>query len=870
MANSGSFSTEAKTFDGITRYLTFAWEIASQSIDSNSTKISWTLKGAGGSSTTNWVWSAPFSLTINGTKVYSSNERIQLHNGTVVSSGTTTIPHNADGTKSFTASAEAAIYAYAINSTGSGTFSLPTINREVELKSATNFAYYENPKITYDNPAGSGISSLQARIADSSGTTIVAYRDISKTGTSYTFVLTDSERKSLIDLVPSGSTSIPIRFYIKYGTSTKYLSRQFSFEHAKLTGGKSIQYYESPTAYYNNPAGDKGYVSLAIGIRKTSGDAIVAYSSASETATSKTITLSESQRDNLIALAPSGGIGSFRYYLQETICGNTYYSHVDATITNSIPTIESVADFIHTTRPTVYYKNPLGTSVSALQMCISATNSDSSPAVPYRDISKVKSGSYQFSSSDLATLVGSLSSTAKTKTFYFFIQSTVGGITKKSYSTAKMTLVENSDTKPTLTVTDSINNTGFAPISGKSVIVKGKSKYNVSISASGKSGASIASIVTTIGNKTFTGNSVTDYVFSDYGSHKVIVKVTDSRGFTNTYTATKTVLNYTKPSIIPPTGISKVSMYRVDASGAKSSSGEKIHLDARKSYSKLTVSGTDLNTCHLRWRYKPYSQSSYEAWTDYADSRIQVSGNISGDFTATNAFNFQVGVIDGFGEHSEMSFSVPADGAFIDAPAGGKWLGVGRYADTSSADGALSIGWNTTIDGSLRSRLGVAERDSGNPYWAAKKGDAQVSILTNGSDSGVYSHGYSKWLIKVDESTGSVTIPDINLRSSDGFFILGAVQVCYGTITATMGKTTASGSIYYYDSTDITGDYARAFRTAPSVVYVFKAAATSTLISAEYSSGTASKITGIRVKRSTASTTAGSSVSFNYIAIGES
>ncbi len=123
VASSGSFNTSAYN----NRYLTLSWETTSQSIDNNTSTIKWALKGAGSAS--GYYISGNFKVVINGATVYSSSTRIELWNGTTVASGTTTINHNADGTKSFTASAEAGIYYVAVNCTGSGSFTLDTIPR---------------------------------------------------------------------------------------------------------------------------------------------------------------------------------------------------------------------------------------------------------------------------------------------------------------------------------------------------------------------------------------------------------------------------------------------------------------------------------------------------------------------------------------------------------------------------------------------------------------------------------------------------------------------------------------------------------------------------------------------------------------------
>lgn len=124
MASGGSFNTSG--YSG--RYLTFAWNVASQDVANNRTVINWSLRGAGGS-TSNWFMSGNFKVLINGQQVYFSSNRIQLYNGTTVASGSFTINHNNDGTASFGAYAEAGIYYVAVNCSGSGSWSLPTIPR---------------------------------------------------------------------------------------------------------------------------------------------------------------------------------------------------------------------------------------------------------------------------------------------------------------------------------------------------------------------------------------------------------------------------------------------------------------------------------------------------------------------------------------------------------------------------------------------------------------------------------------------------------------------------------------------------------------------------------------------------------------------
>lgn len=208
MALSGSFNTTA--YDG--RYLTFSWT-ATQDKSTNSSTISWSLVGAGGDST--YYRAAPFKVVIEGETVYSSSTRINLYKGTTVATGTKTIQHNSDGNKSFSASAEAAIYVTSVNVKGSKSFTLDEIPVKASFTSAPDFTDEDNPTIYYTNPSGNKASDIQACIATGNGNAIiVGYRSISKTGTSYTFSLTDNER-GLLQSYCATKPSTQVRFYLK-------------------------------------------------------------------------------------------------------------------------------------------------------------------------------------------------------------------------------------------------------------------------------------------------------------------------------------------------------------------------------------------------------------------------------------------------------------------------------------------------------------------------------------------------------------------------------------------------------------------------------------------------------------------------------
>ena len=129
MALSGSVSTNGASGEGEGRYYTLSWT-ATQSIANNTSTISWTLSTAGGYSS--WITERTVYVDIDGERVFSKTNAVDRYRGTIAT-GTKTISHNSDGTRSFSVSLAAAIYYSSIGCTGSQTFTLDTIARASTL-----------------------------------------------------------------------------------------------------------------------------------------------------------------------------------------------------------------------------------------------------------------------------------------------------------------------------------------------------------------------------------------------------------------------------------------------------------------------------------------------------------------------------------------------------------------------------------------------------------------------------------------------------------------------------------------------------------------------------------------------------------------
>lgn len=165
MALSGSISTNGASGEGEGRYYTLSWT-ATQSIANNTSTISWTLSTAGGYSS--WITERTVYVDIDGERVFSKTNAVDRYRGTIAT-GTKTISHNSDGTRSFSVSLAAAIYYSSIGCTGSQTFTLDTIARASTL-SVSDGTLGTKTTLTADRKSSSFTHTLTWECGSYSGT----------------------------------------------------------------------------------------------------------------------------------------------------------------------------------------------------------------------------------------------------------------------------------------------------------------------------------------------------------------------------------------------------------------------------------------------------------------------------------------------------------------------------------------------------------------------------------------------------------------------------------------------------------------------------------------------------------------------------
>lgn len=297
MALSGSVETSSYTFDnGTTRTVVLSWT-ATQNIVANTSTISWALKGGGTSNAYKWVMVSELRVKIDGKEVFyrSESNHTDCYIDTLLASGTVTVSHGSDGKKDVAMSVEAGIYNWAINKSGSKTFTLNQIDRAA-------------PTVTCDT---SNITSAGFKISATSNVTADIWQyslDDGSTWTQFSATAGTSASKTLSNLSPNTTYNVKVRARKKsnqvYGTSarkaTKTLGASVINSATSFAGD-----VDSPALKYNLTVYDAGYYHK-IAFKNGSTEIFSAkLGKLTAGTTDRTFSLTSSQRTSLLKAFPS-------------------------------------------------------------------------------------------------------------------------------------------------------------------------------------------------------------------------------------------------------------------------------------------------------------------------------------------------------------------------------------------------------------------------------------------------------------------------------------------------------------------------------------------------------------------------------------
>lgn len=182
MASSGSFSTNAYTGVSVgTPYLEFTWNVVGSDSNNNKHTIHYKVVGKG-LNAYQYCQLHRFKLVVNGDTINDTADiSIATYNDTVIVEGDKDIYHEADGSKTFSASIVAGFYSYNVeNVSGSNSWELDKFERYATISISENSKDINSIKVNWSSNAT--ISS--AKYSIDNGVNYSAYKGVNaKSGT---------------------------------------------------------------------------------------------------------------------------------------------------------------------------------------------------------------------------------------------------------------------------------------------------------------------------------------------------------------------------------------------------------------------------------------------------------------------------------------------------------------------------------------------------------------------------------------------------------------------------------------------------------------------------------------------------------------
>ena len=290
-------------------------------------------------------------------------------------------------------------------------------------------------------------------------------------------------------------------------------------------------------------------------------------------------------------------------------------------------TITTAPNFTDIENPTITYSNPLGNDVT-LSACISLTGSTDN--VPYRSISPSGS-SYTFNLTQEERNILLNATSGKSRTVYFYIRTIFNGNTYYSSKAVTFSVVNANPTIESISYEDV--NASITAITGNNQwIVRNKSTLQITLTnLTALKGATLSSATVNINGviQSFSGisGSSLSSVNLNFGTINVssninaTIILTDSRGFSSTYTKEITVLNYETP-------------YATVTLARKNNFYTQCDLLVDCTFSSLN----NTNSITIQWQAKKVSESSYGALTT-------IQNNVQTTIQLDNLYQWNVKVI---------------------------------------------------------------------------------------------------------------------------------------------------------------------------------------------------------------------------------
>ena len=357
---------------------------------------------------------------------------------------------------------------------------------------------------------------------------------------------------------------------------------------------------------------------------------------------------------------------------------------------------DAPSTFSNADLPTIKYTNPFGDSATKVEVCIADSNGMDGYA-PYRDL--VKGGtSYTFKSSDMVLLNDKVATNSQNLSVTFVIH-TITADGKEYYHSKPSTykMVETDDTQPSVRMSLSVINPPTFPSSLAGLYVQGKSSVKVDLTPTFKYGATAFGYSATVGGVLYSNptSPVNCGVLTKSGNVEVVGRVLDSRMFDGTASQSITVLEYSKPLVIPNSSETAILCYRC-AEGSEEPKGNStsVRVKARRSFYPLGGS----NACSLQWRRRLTSSAEWSEWKDLIPSAAPASYEcnfiVATDFALTSSYVMQILATDSVGETDTKEIEIPTQDVALHLGAGGTKVTIGEYCDSNQPDHTFRTAWD--------------------------------------------------------------------------------------------------------------------------------------------------------------------------------
>ena len=333
---------------------------------------------------------------------------------------------------------------------------------------------------------------------------------------------------------------------------------------------------------------------------------------------------------------------------------------------------------------------------------------------------------------------------------------TKNGTTAIGTKTALLTVKVPPSVIPTIgSVTLTEANTGT--ITSIGAYVQSKSKVKVIITATGSSGSTIKSYVSTFEGKSYTGSSFTTDTVVGSGSLSIKTTVTDSRGRTATKTTSLTALSYSPPSI------TAFHVARYSSSGVADPDGAYVWV-------KIAYGVTSLNSKNTASAKIEYKKTTDTTWTTLS-TRTELSLDTTlkptaSTFSIDYQWDFRVTLTDAFRGTASYTTYIPSGAVILDIKADGKGIAFFKTSTKAGVDidgalpgSAISLATNANLNNLTNPGFyvipttAISATVTNKPYTDSATASIKVENTGNGmvkqilqnstkDDGAIYERGY--------------------------------------------------------------------------------------------------------------------------------